>query len=80
MEQKIVEIIQKVTDNPNLTIDNNIDLIEEDVIDSLAFIELITELEDTFNIEIQPSQIPSQTWRNIESIIQMVKEKMEGVM
>lgn len=78
MEQKIVEIIQKVTDNPNLTIDNNIDLIEEDVIDSFAFIELITELEDTFNIEIQPSQIPSQTWRNIESIIQMVKEKMEG--
>lgn len=78
MEQKIVEIIQKVTDNPNLTIDNNIDLIEKDIIDSLAFIKLITELEDTFNIEIHPSQVPSQTWRSIESIIKMVKEKVEG--
>lgn len=77
MEQKVVEIIQKVTNNTELTIDNTIDLIEEDVIDSLAFIELITELEDTFNIEIYPSQVPSQTWRSVESIVQMVKEKLE---
>ena len=69
-----IDIIKKVTGYDELS--NDIDLLEEDVIDSLAFIELITELEDAFNIEIQPTQVPGDTWRSIDSIVKLVEEKI----
>lgn len=51
-------------------------MIENNIIDSLAFIELIAQLEDIFNIEIQPSQVQNYTWRTVKNIIEMVKEKI----
>ena len=74
MKEQIIDIIKKVTGYDELS--DDIDLLEEDVIDSLAFIELITELEDAFNIEIQPTQVPGDTWRSIDSIVKLVEEKI----
>ena len=71
-----MDIIKGVTNYDELTIDNDINLIENNIIDSLAFIELIAQLEDIFNIEIQPSQVQNYTWRTVKNIIEMVKEKI----
>ena len=62
MREKIIKIIEELTDSTD--INGNVDLIEEDILDSFAFIELIAKLEDEFNIEIQPTQIPGDTWRS----------------
>lgn len=73
MEEKIIEIIENLTEYKNLKDNINIDLLENDILDSLAFIELITSLEEEFNIEIQPTQLSPDTWRNVKNIVQMVK-------
>ena len=57
MEDKIIEIIEKLTGFKNLKENIEIDLLENEILDSLAFIELIATLEDEFNIEIQPTQV-----------------------
>lgn len=74
MKEQIIKIIEKLTNYSG--IDGNIDLLEEDILDSLAFIELMAELEKTFNIEIQPTQVPSDTWRNVDSIVKMVETQI----
>ena len=76
MREKVIEIIENVTNYKGLENKENVDLIEDDILDSLAFIELVTELEETFDIEIQPTQIPSDTWRSIDNIVKMVEKKM----
>ena len=76
MREKVIEIIENVTNYKGLENKENVDLIEDDNLDSLAFIELVTELEETFDIEIQPTQIPSDTWRSIDNIVKMVEKKM----
>jgi D-alanine--poly(phosphoribitol) ligase subunit 2 len=75
MKEKIIDIIIRLTQYEQLRNNSEIDLIEEDILDSLAFIELITELEEEFEIEIQPTQIPSNTWRSVDNIVEMVKSK-----
>lgn len=75
MKEQIVKIIEKLTDYNG--IDSNIDLLEEGILDSLAFTELIYELENTFNIEIQPTQVSSDTWRSVDSIAKMVETQIE---
>jgi len=73
MEEKIIKIIEEICEIENLKDNMDIDLIEEDLLDSLGFITLISELEDEFNIEIQPTRVPSDTWRSIQKIIELVK-------
>ena len=77
MEEEIVELIVKWTGYEKLRENKFVDLLEEDILDSLAFIEIITELEEEFDIEIQPTQVPQDTWRSVDNIVKMVKEKIK---
>ena len=74
MKEKIIEIIIKLTKYEDLRLNPNINLIEEDILDSLAFIELIEYIENEFDIEIQPTQIPNDTWDYVDNIVNMVKK------
>lgn len=74
MEEKIIRIFEEITDYKNLKDNKDIDLLENEILDSLAFIELIAALEEEFNIEIQPTQVSSDTWRYIKNIVKLVEE------
>ena len=76
MEEKVIVIIERVTDFKELSNNLEIDLIENEILDSLAFIELMTELEEEFDIEIQPTQVSPDTWRSVKTIIELVKKMM----
>ena len=73
MEDKIIEIIEKLTGFKNLKENIEIDLLENEILDSLAFIELIATLEDEFNIEIQPTQVEPNNWRKVKTIVELVE-------
>ncbi len=73
MENKIINIIAEICENETIKDNLDIDLIENEILDSLAFINLISRLEEEFDIEIQPTQVKPDTWRNINSIIELVK-------
>ena len=74
MEEKIIEIIENLTRFNGLKENRDIDLLENEILDSLAFIELVTALEEEFNIEIQPTQVNPDTWRSVEKIVELVKD------
>ena len=74
MEDKIIKIIEELTDIENLEGNKDIDLIENEVLDSLAFIEFVYKLEEEFNIEIQLTDIESNRWRKIDSIVELVRK------
>ena len=73
MEEKIVEIIINLTGFTELKENKDIDLLENEILDSLAFLELITALEEEFNVEIQPTQVNPNIWRSVEKITELVK-------
>lgn len=72
MEERIIEIIEELTGYKELKNNKEIDLIENEILDSLAFIEFITKLEEEFDVEIQPTQVNSSTWRSIKKITQLI--------
>ena len=73
MEEEIIEIIIKLTGENRLNENKDIDLIENDILDSLTFIQLITTLEDVFHVEIQTTQIAPDTWRSVKKISEIVE-------
>ena len=74
MEEKIIEIIENLTGSDKLKENVDIDLLENEILDSLAFIELMTILEEKFNIEIQPTQVEPNTWRSVKKIAELVEK------
>lgn len=77
MEDKVINIIVEICENETIKDNLDIDLIENEILDSLAFITLISRLEEEFDIEIQPTQVKPDTWRSINSIIELVKSYNE---
>lgn len=77
MEDRVINIIAEICENETIKDNLDIDLIENEILDSLAFITLISRLEDEFDIEIQPTQVKPDTWRSINSIIELVKSYNE---
>ncbi len=77
MKEKIIEMIIRLTEYEELRHNPDVNLIEEDILDSLAFIELIEELENEFDIEIQPTQVSNDTWEYVDNIVTMVKGLMK---
>ena len=73
MRERILEMVIRLTGYEELRNNQNINLIEEDILDSLAFLQLINELNDEFDIEIQPTQVPNDTWNSIDNILKMVE-------
>ena len=72
MEDKIIEIVENLTGQDIKGKD--VDLINDGVLDSLAFIELISELEDEFDVEIHPTQVEANTWNSVENIKKMIEK------
>lgn len=73
MKDKIIDIIEEVSGYENLRENLDVDLLQNEILDSLAFIELISTLNDEFNIEIQPTQVKPETWRNVDKIVELVE-------
>ena len=72
MDDMIRDLLVRVCGTEE-ALDESIDLIDSGILDSLAFIELLTEL-DFEGISIQPTQVDRNRFRNVNSIIELVKE------
>ena len=74
MKDKIKDILYSVCDDERVY-EEGIDLLEE-VIDSMALIELISILEEEFSIVVSPTEIPLDSLRTIDGITEFVEGKM----
>jgi acyl carrier protein len=73
---KITELVYKIVKDLTQTHDLNINksLLDEGVLDSLSTIELITKLEEIFNINIDSDDLNHENFNSIESIVTLIKK------
>lgn len=68
-EEKIIKIIENIMEEKN---DNNNDKL---IMDSLEFVQLISNLEKSFNIKIHPREMNLKTFNSVNRIIEFLKYK-----
>ena len=78
MENKelIKKIIMQVKKNAELKLDSD-RLVSDGVFDSLDIMNLIMELENEFDIEIDPEDVLSENFESVDVIVALV-EKCKG--
>ena len=74
MEERIFKVIEEV--NPDILNYTGDNMMEEGVSDSFEIIDIVTGLEEEFDIEIDASLVIAKNFANKESIVKM----MEGIL
>ena len=84
LEEKIKEYIVKylkkkmgTESNDDIYIDEDVDLIESGIINSLSFITLITDLEEQYNIEIDFDELDPSEYTIISNLASLVAKTKE---
>ena len=72
MKEKIKTLLFKVNDN--ISECENINLINAGLLDSLDMFQLISEIEDEFEIEIDGEDIIPENFRNVDTIVAVVEK------
>ena len=73
MREEVLAILARVCGEQEILQNDEYDLFESGLLDSLALINLLDELEDRLNIVIQPSQVKRECWRTPKRIIELVE-------
>lgn len=72
MEEKIIEIMKEVFDDPS--VNSQTSQQNCDNWDSLHHLNFVVELEDAFDISLEPEEIARM--QSFDDVVKIVKEKM----
>ena len=75
MEEKILEILANVNDELLTYTGNN--MVDDSIVNSFELISIITELEDTFDVEIDAGEVTEENFGNKDRIVALIK-RMTG--
>ena len=75
VEEKIFELLKEM-DEEILNYDGN-NLFEAGLLDSFVVIDLVTELEDAFDVEIDARYVLEENFRTKDNIVSLMKRLME---
>lgn len=76
MEEKILDLLAEVCEDDVVKNDLDIDLFETDLLDSLAFAELLFAIEENFEVIIAPSEIERDDMGTPNKIIHLIKARL----
>ena len=74
MREKIIEIIKGINEDI-LSYEGNT-MLEDGIVDSFEIINLVSELEEEFDIEIDARYVVAENFNNTEGIIKVVEKVM----
>lgn len=75
MEEKVLNILAEVNEELLTYTGNN--MLEDGLVNSLTFISMVSELEDTFEVEFDTSLLEEEYFGNKDRIIKTIKELLE---
>ena len=77
MEEKVLDLLEEICEDDIVREEKDLDLFEEDILDSLGFAELLAMLEEELGVVIAPSEVVRDHVNTANKIIALVKAKKE---
>lgn len=74
MRERVIKVLTLI--NPKIADCLEVDLLEAGLIDSFEMVNLVMELENEFEIEIDPEDIIPDNFKTIETIVKLLEKTM----
>lgn len=76
MENKFFDILEELCGDEIVREDPDINLLDEDLMDSMDYTELLIEIEEAFGVVIAPSEVTREEMDTPNKILAVMKSKM----
>ena len=73
--ERVIEILEGIKEGVDFELENA--LIDDDIIESLDLMQLISDLESEFDVEIEMDEIVPENFNSAEAIYDMIKRLQE---
>lgn len=74
--EKLLEILEDI--QPGVDYENCTTLIDDEILDSFAILSIVSELEDTFDVEVTPVEIIPENFNSAQALWNMVQRLQEA--
>lgn len=75
MEERVIKVLNEI--NEDICSYHGDKLLDDKIIDSFEVMQIITDLEVEFGIEIDAENVIAENFANVQSIISMMKRCLE---
>ena len=75
---EILDLLEEICEDDIIREERDMDLFEEDILDSLGFAELLTRIEEETGVIISPSEVVRDDINTVNKILELVKSKKQG--
>ncbi|MDR1018848.1 MAG: D-alanine--poly(phosphoribitol) ligase subunit DltC [Lachnospiraceae bacterium] len=76
MKERVFDVIERVSGMDDFREDENMDLFEAGILDSMGAIMLIVDLEEEFGVSLPPSEMDREDWNTAAKIVDRIEEKV----
>ena len=76
IDEKIIDLLVEVSGEDEIADDPDLDLFEEELLDSMAAIELLVALKEEFGVSIAPTELDRSEMNTVNKIIARVSERL----
>ena len=73
--EKLLAILKQI--NAEIDFENEKDLVDSGVLDSLTIVEIITAIEDKYGVTINPDDIDPDNFQSAETILDMINKMIK---
>ena len=73
---QIVDLVVEISGEDEVADERDIDLFEEEILDSMDAIELLVAIKDQFGVSIAPTELDRSEMNTVNKIIARVSERL----
>lgn len=75
MKEKVLDMLERICEDDIIRENLDLNLFEEDLLDSLGFAELLVDIEEEFGVLIPPSEIDRSQMDTANKIIETIQAR-----
>ncbi len=77
MNEEVLDMLAEICEDDVVREDRDVELFDSGLIDSLAFTELLVEMEDRFGVSVSPTEVDRSDLNTPNKIISYLESRVE---
>ena len=77
MNEEVLDMLAEICEDDVVREDRDVELFDSGLIDSLAFTELLVEMEDRFGVSVSPTEVDRSDLNTPNTIISYLESRVE---
>lgn len=76
IRESVIEIFEEVLGSGEIRDNQDLDMFENEMLDSLAIIEVLLGIEDKLNLSLQPTDLERKDMATVNNLVDFLKDRI----